>query len=67
MAFFGRIEDLSIVDLIQYLHAGGKGGTLKLTRRNDTDFVDEAAYVYFQKGNIVHAVAPQRTCIGDLL
>jgi len=61
MGFSGKIEDLPVLDIFQYLHAGCKSGTLKLTREN------ELAYVYFQKGNIIHAVSPQRSNIGYLL
>ena len=61
MAFSGKIEDLPIIDLLQYLHAGQKSGTLLLTKEN------QKAYVYLHKGNIVHSVNPDRTNIGDLL
>lgn len=61
MAFSGKIEDLPIFDILQYLHAGNKTGTLIVTRENDT------AYVYFQDGQVIHALSPQRTHIGELL
>ena len=61
MPFSGKIGDLPIADLLQYLHAGQKSGTIILTRGI------QKAYVYLHKGNIVHAVNPDRSNIGDLL
>jgi CheY-like chemotaxis protein len=61
MRLTGKVVDLPMLDLLQYLHAGSKTGTLILTRE------DEKAYVYFQNGNIVHAISPQRSTIGDML
>ncbi|HEY5649181.1 MAG TPA: DUF4388 domain-containing protein [Nitrospiria bacterium] len=61
MGFTGKIEDIPILDIIQYLNAGNKTGTLILTQK------EEKAYVYFQGGNIVHALAPHLINIGDLL
>lgn len=61
MGFSGCIEDLPVVDLFQYLSVGKKDGTCIFVRK------DEKAYVYFHKGNVVHALAPQRTNLGDIL
>jgi len=61
MAFSGKIEDLPVLDIFQYLNAGKKTGTLILSRQEET------AYVYFQNGEIVHAVSPQKSNIGYLL
>jgi hypothetical protein len=61
MGFSGRIEDLPVVDLIQYLNAGRKDGTCVLSIEN------EKAFIYFHQGNVVHAVLPNRSNIGDIL
>lgn len=61
MGFKGKIEDLSILDVIQYLNAGGKTGTLIFEQG------EEKGFVYFQKGNIVNALSPHRMNLGDIL
>jgi len=61
MALEGKIEDLAVKDLLQYLHAGRKSGTCLLSREN------EKAYIYLHNGNIVHATHPHSTNVGDIL
>lgn len=61
MSVSGRIEDFSVVDVMQYVHASRKSGTLYFQRGR------EEGRVYFHDGHIVRAVRPGVKNIGDWL
>ncbi len=61
MEFSGEIEDLPLIDLLQYLYTGKKTGTLMLS------LIDEDWCVYFANGEIVYADSPSSKRLLDLL
>ncbi len=61
MALRGSIDDVPIVDVLQFVHLSGKSGTLALTSAAGP------AWVEFSQGNIVFARGPQSRSLGELL
>jgi len=61
VGFSGKIEDFSVVEIMQYIHASGKSGTLIFSRGGDE------GRVYFRKGNIHRVALPGMTNIGEVL
>jgi hypothetical protein len=57
----GSLEDVPVVDLLQFLHASGRTGTLELRNR------DDVFYVVLHNGRILHASTPTRINLGKLL
>jgi Domain of unknown function (DUF4388) len=61
MSLSGKIEDVSVADAVQFIHLGGRTGTLTLT-------CGEAnAGIGFHQGRIVNAWAPGAKRLGELL
>lgn len=61
MALRGSIDDVPIVDVLQFVHLSGKSGTLALTSERGP------AWVEFSHGNIVFARGPSTRTLGELL
>ena len=61
MSLSGNLEDVSVADALQFIHLGGRTGTLTLMR----DGVQ--AEIGFHRGRIVSAWAPGSKRLGDLL
>ncbi|HUQ02048.1 MAG TPA: DUF4388 domain-containing protein [Kofleriaceae bacterium] len=61
MSLSGDLEDLSVVDLLQFVHLGGRSGTLVLERDS------ERAQVTLHRGRIIGAHAPATERVGDRL
>jgi hypothetical protein len=57
----GKLEDVSLADVMQFIHLGRRTGTLSLTRG-----VEEAE-IGFHRGQIVSAWGPGSVRLGDLL
>jgi hypothetical protein len=62
----GSLEDVPVVDLLQFLHASGRTGTLEL-RNTGASGVEEVFYVVLHNGRILHASTPSRINLGNLL
>jgi Domain of unknown function (DUF4388) len=61
MSLSGNLEDVSVADALQFIHLGGRTGTLSL-------FADgRTAEIGFHHGRIVNAWGPQSKRLGDLL
>ena len=61
MSFTGRIEDVSVADLFQFVQLGGRSGTLVLRRG------ELSAEIAFHRGAIVNARTPGMKRLGQLL
>src|SRR3954470_24324188 len=61
MSLSGNIQDVSVADALQFIHLGGRTGTLTLTRG------DVKAEIAFHQGRIVNASAPGTKRLGELL
>jgi hypothetical protein len=61
MALKGTLADLGIIDLIQFPHAGRKTGKFII------GFEAGEALLYYDKGNLVHAVAPGKSGMDALV
>jgi len=61
MSLSGNIQDVSVADTIQFIHLGGRTGTLTLS------FGDAKAGIGFHQGRIVNAWAPGAKRLGELL
>ena len=61
MSLSGNIQDVSVADALQFIHLGGRTGTLTLTRG------DIKAEIAFHQGRIVNASAPGTKRLGELL
>jgi hypothetical protein len=61
MSFSGNIEDVSVADTLQFIHLGGRSGTLRLARG------ETKAEIGFHHGRIVKALAPGSKKLGELL
>jgi len=57
----GNLEDVSVADALQFIHLGGRTGTLTLTCG------DTKAEIGFHQGRIVSAWGPGSKRVGDLL
>jgi hypothetical protein len=57
----GSLSDVPVVDLIQFVHASGRSGTLYVEREG------AAAYVSFHRGRIVSAYSPASPGVARLL
>ncbi|HWE26212.1 MAG TPA: DUF4388 domain-containing protein, partial [Myxococcales bacterium] len=61
MSLSGNLEDVSVADALQFIHLGGRTGTLTLSRG------EEKAEIGFFQGRIVSAWAPGSKRLGELL
>src|SRR5256714_10881740 len=61
MSLSGNLEDVSVADAMQFIHLGGRTGTLTLLRG------DLKAEIGFHQGRIVNASAPGTRRLGELL
>jgi hypothetical protein len=61
MSFSGNIEDVSVADTLQFIHLGGRSGTLRLANG------ESRAEIGFHHGRIVKAWAPNSKKLGELL
>ena len=61
MSLSGNLEDVSVADALQFIHLGGRTGTLTLTSGEAT------AEIGFHQGRIVNAWGPGSKRVGDLL
>lgn len=61
MSLSGNLEDVSVADALQFIHLGGRTGTLTLTC-GETN-----AEIGFHQGRIVSAWGPGSKRVGDLL
>ena len=61
MSLSGNLEDVSVGDALQFIHLGGRTGTLTLSRG------DDKAEIGFYEGRIVSAWAPGSKRLGELL
>src|SRR5215470_8161412 len=61
MGISGSLKDVSVADVMQFVHLGRRTGTLLLSRGN------ERAMIGFHVGRLVSAQAPQTPKLGDLL
>jgi hypothetical protein len=61
MSLSGKIEDVSVADALQFIHLGGRTGTLTLTCG------EAEAGIGFHQGRIVNAWAPGGKRLGELL
>lgn len=61
MAISGSLKDVSVADVMQFIHLGRRTGTLVLARGG------ERAMIGFHGGRLVSAQAPHTPKLGDLL
>lgn len=61
MAISGSLKDVSVADVMQFIHLGRRTGTLLLNRG------PERAMIGFHGGRLVSAQAPRTPKLGDLL
>ncbi len=61
MSLSGNLEDVSVADALQFIHLGGRTGTLSLAANGRT------AEIGFHQGRIVNAWGPGSKRLGDLL
>ncbi len=61
MSLSGNLEDVSVADAVQFIHLGGRTGTLTLTNG------PLKAGIGFHQGRIVNAWAPGAKRLGELL
>ena len=61
MGISGSLKDVSVADVMQFIHLGRRTGTLLLTRGN------QKAMIGFHGGRLVSAQAPRTPKLGDLL
>ncbi len=61
MSLNGKLEDVSLADVMQFVHLGRRTGTLSLTRGS------QDAEIGFHRGQIVSAWAPGSRRLGELL
>jgi hypothetical protein len=61
MSISGNLLDVSVADVMQFIHLGGRTGTLVIEARG------EKAEVGFHRGKIISAWSPESKRLGDLL
>ena len=61
MAISGNLEDVSVADVMQFIHLGRRTGTLMLRRD------DERGSIGFHRGKLVSAGSPETPRLGTLL
>ena len=61
MGISGSLKDVSVADVMQFIHLGRRTGTLLLSRGG------ERAMIGFHGGRLVSAQAPHTPKLGDLL
>ncbi len=61
MAISGNLEDVSVADVMQFIHLGRRTGALILRRE------DEQAMIGFHRGKLVSAGSPRTPKLGELL
>jgi len=57
----GSLEDVSVADVLQFIHIGGRSGTLSLTRGDST------GRIVLHRGRIVSACGSRMQRLGELL
>ena len=61
MSLSGNLEDVSVADALQFIHLGGRTGTLRLINGG------ASAEIGFHQGRIVNAMGPASKRLGELL
>lgn len=61
MSLEGSLEDVSVADVLQFVHLGGRSGTLTLISG------EARGEIGFHRGRIISARGPSSTRLGDLL
>lgn len=61
MSLNGKLEDVSLTDVMQFIHLGRRTGTLTVHRNH------KEAEIGFHRGQIVSASGPQTARLGELL
>src|SRR5437763_17182828 len=61
MSLSGNLEDVSVADALQFIHLGGRTGTLTLSNG------ETKAEIGFHQGRIVNAWGPASKRLGELL
>jgi DNA-binding response OmpR family regulator len=61
MGISGSLKDVSVADVMQFIHLGRRTGTLLLSRGS------ERAMIGFHSGRLISAQAPRTPKLGDLL
>jgi len=61
MSLSGNLEDVSVADALQFIHLGGRTGTLSLVNGEIN------AGIGFHQGRIVNAWGPGTKKLGELL
>lgn len=61
MSISGNLVDVTVADVMQFVHLGGRTGTLSMKRS------DQRAEVGFHRGRIISAWTPESKRLGDLL
>lgn len=61
MALRGSLDDVPLVDVLQFVHLSGKSGTLALTSHRGAGWIEVA------NGNVVFARGPKTPNLGELL
>src|SRR5438477_12419758 len=61
MSLSGNLEDVSVADALQFIHLGGRTGTLTLSSG------EARAEIGFHQGRIVNAWGPGSKRLGELL
>ncbi len=61
MSISGNLEDVTVADVLQFVHLGHSTGTLTLSRR------DQRAEITFHRGRIINALSPDSKRLGELL
>jgi len=57
----GNLEDVTVADVLQFVHLGHSTGTLTLSRN------DQRAEITFHRGRIINALSPDSKRLGELL
>ena len=65
MSLTGSLADVSVADVMQFIHLGGRSGTLLLTR--DDGAVELRAEIGFHRGRIISARGPEHSPLGEWL
>jgi hypothetical protein len=61
MSFVGSLDDVSVSDVLQFIHLGGRSGTLTLS------VDDRRAEIGFHRGRIISARGPDHIPLGEWL
>jgi hypothetical protein len=61
MSFTGSLDDVSVCDVLQFIHLGGRSGTLSL------QWEERRAQIGFHRGRIISAHGPDHVPLGEWL